>query len=89
MFSGQVLQDGDGTIIPDAVLRLHPGDEGYRLGYLLRSIGHYLGDDRVVHTDRPCKHQGDKGKGKGKGKGSDNGQEKGHAQPKRAAGRLD
>ena len=51
--TGGSSQDRDGGIIPDALLRLHPGDQGYRLGYLLSSIGRHLGDDRVVHTDLP------------------------------------
>ena len=85
--TGGSTQDRDGTIIPDAVLRLHPGDQGFRLGYLLSSIGRHLGEDRVVHTDRPRKHQGEKGKGKGKGKVQGKGKDKGVAQPKRAAGR--
>ena len=80
-WTGGSTQDRDGAIVRDAVLRLHPGDQGYRLGYLLSNVGRCLGDDRVVHTDRPRKHQGDKGKGKCKGKGK----EKGHAQPKRVA----
>ena len=63
------------------------GDQGLRLGYLLSSIGRHLGEDRVVHQDRPRKHQGEKGKGKGKGKGPGKGKDKGLAQPKRAAGR--
>ena len=87
--TGGSTQDRDGTIIPDALLRLHPGDQGSRLGYLLSNMGRHLGDDRVVHTDRPRKHQGEKGKGKGKGKAPGKGKEKGMAQPKRAAGRLD
>ena len=87
--TGGSSQDRDGGIIPDALLRLHPGDQGYRLGYLLSSIGRHLGEDRVVHTDRPRKHQGEKGKGKGKGKAPGKGKDKGMAQPKRAAGRLD
>ena len=87
--TGGSMQDRDGGIIPDALLRLHPGDQGYRLGYLLRSIGRHLGHDRVVHTDRPRKHQGEKGKGKGKGKAPGKGKDNGIAQPKRAAGRLD
>ena len=86
--TGGSSQDRDGGIIPDALLRLHPGDQGFRLGYLLSSIGRHLGDDRVVHTDRPRKHQGEKGKGKGKGKAPGKGKDKGFAQPKRAAGRL-
>ena len=85
---GGSTQDRDGTIVPDAVLRLHPGDQGFRLGYLLSSIGRHLGEDRVVHTDRPRKHQGEKGKGKGKGKAQGKGKDKGFAQPKRAAGRM-
>ena len=76
-------QDRAGAIIPDALLRLHPGDQGARLGYLLSNMGRHLGDERVAHTDRPRKHQGDKGKGKGKGKAPGKGKEKG------AAGRLD
>ena len=40
--TGGSTQDRDGTIIPDAVLRLHPGDQGFRLGYLLSSIGRHL-----------------------------------------------
>ena len=83
--TGGSTQDRDGTFIPDAVLRLHPGDQGFRLGYLLSSIGWHLGEDRVVHTDRPRKHQGENGKGKGKAQGK--GKDKGLAQPKRAAGR--
>ena len=47
-----------------------------------------MGEDRVVHTDRPRKHQGEKGKGKGKGKAQGKGKDKGFAQPKRAAGRM-
>ena len=62
--TGRSTQDRDGGIIPDALLRLHPGDQGYRPGYLLSNIGRHLGDDRVVHADRPRKHQGEKGKGK-------------------------
>ena len=85
--TGGATQDKDGNIIPDAVLRLQPGDQGLRLGYLLSSIGRHLGEDRVVHTDRPRKHQGEKGKGKGKGKAQGKGKDKGLAQPKRAAGR--
>ena len=87
--TGGSTQDRDGTIIPDALLRLHPGDQGTRLGHLLSQMGRHLGDERVVHTDRPRKHQGEKGKGKGKGKAPGKGKEKGVAQPKRAAGRLD
>ena len=85
--TGGATQDKDGNLIPDAVLRLQPGDQGLRLGYLLSSIGRHLGEDRVVHTDRPRKHQGEKGKGKGKGKAQGKGKDKGLAQPKRAAGR--
>ena len=55
----------------------------------MSNMGRHLGDERVVHTDRPRKHQGEKGKGKGKGKAPGKGKEKGVAQPKRAAGRLD
>ena len=33
--AGGSTQDRDGTIVPDAVLRLRPGDQGFRLGYLL------------------------------------------------------
>ena len=87
--TGGSTQDRDGTIIPDALLRLHPGDQGSRLGYRLSNMGRHLGDEQVVHTDRPRKHQGEKGKGKGKGKAPGKGKEKGVAQPKRAAGRLD
>ena len=87
--TGGSSQDRDGTIIPDALLRWHPGDQGTRLGYFLSNMGRHLGDERVVHTDRPRKHQGEKGKGKGKGKAPGKGKEKGAAQPKRAAGRLD
>ena len=85
--TGGATQDKDGNLIPDAVLRLQPGDQGLRLGYLLSSIGRHLGEDRVVHQDRPRKHQGEKGKGKGKGKAPGKGKDKGLAQPKRAAGR--
>ena len=60
--TGGSSQDRDGAIIPD---RLHPGDQGSRLGYLLSNMGRHLGDERVVHTDRPRKHQGEKGKGQG------------------------
>ena len=87
--TGGSSQDRDGSIIPDALLRLHAEDQGSRLGYLLSNIGRHLGNERVVHTDRPCKHQGEKGKGKRKGKAPGKGKEKGVAQPKRAAGRLD
>ena len=55
----------------------------------MSNIGRHLGDERVVLTDRPRKHQGEKGKGKGKGKALGKGKEKEAAQPKRAAGRLD
>ena len=78
-----------GQLFPMPFFVCIPATKAPRLGHLLSNMGRHLGDERVVHTDRPRKHQGEKGKGKGKGKAPGKGKDKGVAQPKRAAGRLD
>ena len=60
--------------IPDALLRLQPGEQGQhkkKLGFLLSQIGRQMDASRVMHTDRPRKEKGAKGKGKGKAKPGD------------------
>ena len=89
--TGGSTQDSDGAIVPDVVLRLHPGDQAYRLGYLLNSVGRHFGDDRVVHTDRPRRPASigeirARVKAKVKVLGPGKGKEKGHAQPKPCLG---
>ena len=89
--TGGAFTTPEGVSIPDALLRLQPGEQGQHLGFLLSQIGRQMDASRMMHTDRPRKEKGAKGKGKGKAKpgdgvapGKGKGKQAKGAQPKRA-----